>query len=70
MLHNHATRKHHNNHHTAEAEARLAKANREYQSKHLTLRKRMLSVVATLGMYAVLSSHVHVNSISVFVSPR
>lgn len=37
---------------SAEAEARLGKANRDYQSKHLTLRKRMLSVVATLGSSA------------------
>lgn len=34
----------------AEAEVRLGKANREYQSKHLTLRKRMLTVVATLAL--------------------
>ena len=34
---------------TAEAEGRLYRANREYQSKHLTLRKKMLTVVGTLG---------------------
>jgi len=34
---------------SAEAEVRLGKANREYQVKHLTLRKRMLTVVATLA---------------------
>ncbi|GAB5030831.1 Hypothetical protein NocV09_00401070 [Nannochloropsis oceanica] len=35
---------------SAEAEVRLGKANREYQVKHLTLRKRMLTVVATLAL--------------------
>lgn len=34
---------------SAEAEGRLGKANREYQVKHLMLRKRMLAVVATLA---------------------
>lgn len=35
---------------SGEAEVRLGKANREYQVKHLTLRKRMLTVVATLAL--------------------
>lgn len=35
---------------SSEAEVRLGKANREYQVKHLTLRKRMLTVVATLAL--------------------
>lgn len=41
---------------------RLGKANREYQSKHLTLRKRMLSVVATLGASINNPSGMHVHT--------
>lgn len=34
---------------TGEAETKLGRVRREYLSKHLTLRKRVLSVVGTLG---------------------
>lgn len=39
---------------SSEAEIRLNQANREYQVKHLTLRKRMLTIVATLALASLI----------------